>query len=149
VGISPYHAVTAEMERKAREVMELLEIPHLAERATNEVSSGEARRILIGRALVHDPAALILDEPTTSLDLRAAWELREILRKLAGGGIGIVMVTHHLPDIIPEMQRVILIRDGRLFFDGEAARALNAESLSGLFGIPVEVVERGGRRCVL
>jgi len=149
VGIWPYHAVTAEMERKAREVMELLEIPHLAERATNEVSSGEARRILIGRALVHDPAALILDEPTTSLDLRAAWELREILRKLAGGGIGIVMVTHHLPDIIPEMQRVILIRDGRLFFDGEAARALNAESLSGLFGIPVEVVERGGRRCVL
>ena len=83
VGIWPYHTVTPEMERKAREVMELLEIPHLAERATNEMSSGEARRILIARALVHDPQALILDEPTTSLDLRATRELREILRKLA------------------------------------------------------------------
>ncbi len=149
VGIWPYHAVTAEMERKAREVMELLEIPHLADRATNEVSSGEARRILIGRALVHDPAALILDEPATSLDLRAEEELRAILRKLAAAGIGIVMVTHHLPDIIPEMRRVILVRGGRVFFDGPAEQALSAEMLSRLFGIPVEVVERGGRRYVL
>jgi iron complex transport system ATP-binding protein len=149
VGIWPNHVVTAEMERKAREVMELLEIPHLAERAVNEVSSGEARRILIGRALVHDPAALILDEPSTSLDLRASGELREILRKLAAAGIGIVMVTHHLPDIIPEMRRVILVCGGRVVFDGPPEQALNATALSGLFGIPVEVVERGGRRCVL
>ena len=83
VGIWPNHHVTAEMERKAREVMELLEIAHLAERNTNEMSSGEARRILIARALVHDPQALMLDEPTTSLDLHATHELREILRKLA------------------------------------------------------------------
>ncbi len=149
VGIWPNHVVTAEMERKAREVMELLEIPHLAERAVDEVSSGEARRILIARALVHDPAALILDEPSTSLDLRAAWELRGILRKLAVSGIGIVMVTHHLPDIIPEMRRTILIRNGRVFFEGPTEQALNAEALSKLFGVPVEVVERDGRRCVL
>ncbi len=108
VGIWPNHEVTPPMEAKAREVMELLEIPHLAERNTNEMSSGEARRILIGRALVHDPQALILDEPTTSLDLRATYELREILRKLAAGGISMVMVTHHLPDIIPEIARVVL-----------------------------------------
>ena len=104
VGVWPHHPVTAEMERKTREVMELLEISHLAGRNTNEMSSGEARRILIARALVHDPQALVLDEPTTSLDLRATWELREVLRKLAGNGISILMVTHHLPDIIPEMQ---------------------------------------------
>jgi iron complex transport system ATP-binding protein len=149
VGIWPYHIVTPAMERKAREVMELLEIPHLAERAVDEVSSGEARRILIGRALVHDPAALILDEPGTSLDLRAAWELRQILRKLAASGIGIVMVTHHLPDLIPEMRRTVLLRGGRVIFDGPSERALNSASLSELFGIPLEVVERDGRRCVL
>src|SRR5438270_4262128 len=68
VGIWPNHEVTAEMEAKARQVMEQLEIPHLAERNTNELSSGEARRILIGRALVHGPQALILDEPSSSLD---------------------------------------------------------------------------------
>jgi iron complex transport system ATP-binding protein len=100
VGIWPNHTVTAEMEEKSRVIFELLEIDHLAERNTNEMSSGEARRILIARALVHDPQALVLDEPATSLDLRATHELREILRKLARSGISIILVTHHLPDII-------------------------------------------------
>ena len=149
VGIWPNHAVSADMRRKAREVMELLEIPHLAERATNEVSSGEARRILIARALVHDPETLILDEPSSSLDLRAARELRDILRKLAAGRIGIVMVTHHLPDIIPEMRRVVTIRGGRIHGDGPKEEALTATALGSLFGIPVEVLERDGYYHVL
>jgi iron complex transport system ATP-binding protein len=149
VGIWPYHPVTAEMERKAHEVMELLEITHLGARNTNELSSGEARRILIARALVHDPRALVLDEPTTSLDLRATWELREVLRKLAANGISILMVTHHLPDIIPEMRRVVLIRRGRVVMDGNKERVLEAGALSGLFGVPVEVLERGGYYHVL
>jgi iron complex transport system ATP-binding protein len=144
VGIWPNHEVTAAMEEKAREVMTVLEIPHLAERNTNEMSSGEARRILIARALVHDPQALVLDEPTTSLDLHATYELREILRKLAASGISIVMVTHHLPDIIPEMSRVILMRQGRVFCDGRKEEVLRAEPLSTLFGFPVEVLERSG-----
>jgi iron complex transport system ATP-binding protein len=149
VGVWPHHPVTSEMERKTREVMELLEISHLAGRNTNEMSSGEARRILIARALVHDPQALVLDEPTTSLDLRATWELREVLRKLAGNGISILMVTHHLPDIIPEMRRVVLIRQGRVVMDGDKERVLEAGALSEVFGVPVEVLERGGYYHVL
>jgi iron complex transport system ATP-binding protein len=149
VGIWPNHKVTSGMESKAREVMELLEISHLAERNTNELSSGEARRILIGRALVHDPQALVLDEPTSSLDLRATTELREILRKLAQRGISIIMVTHHLADIIPEIRRVVLIRDGRIIHDGAKEELLNAQTLTKLFGIPVEVLERGSYYHVL
>jgi iron complex transport system ATP-binding protein len=149
VGIWPNHEVTPAMEQKACEVMALLEIPHLADRNTNEMSSGEARRILIARALVHDPQALVLDEPTTSLDLHATYELREILRKLAAGGISIVMVTHHLPDIIPEISRVIVLREGRVFRDGPKDEVLRAEPLSALFGIPVEVLERSGYYHVL
>jgi len=149
VGIWPCHAVSLEMEQKARAVMELLEIDRLAERATNEVSSGEARRILIARALVHDPGTLIFDEPSSSLDLRAGRELRDILRKLAGSGIGIVMVTHHLPDIIPEMRRVVTIRDGRIHGDGPKRQALTSAALSRLFGVPVEVLERDGYYHVL
>jgi iron complex transport system ATP-binding protein len=132
------------MEEKTREVMELLEITHLAERKTVELSSGEARRILIARALVHGPRALVLDEPSNSLDLHATHELREAMRKLARAGITILMVTHHLPDIIPEMQRVILIRQGKVYRDGTKQEVLTSEALSGLFGIPVEVIERGG-----
>jgi iron complex transport system ATP-binding protein len=149
VGIWPNHEVTAAMERKTREVLDLLEISHLSDRNTNEISSGEARRILIARALVHDPQALVLDEPTTSLDLRATHELREILSKLARRGISILMVTHHLPDIIPEIGRVILIRDGRIHADGHKAGVLNSATLSALFGIPVEVLEKGGYYHVL
>ena len=144
VGIWPNHEVLPEMERKAHEVMEVLEISHLAERNTDQMSSGEARRILIGRALVHDPRALVLDEPTTSLDLHATHELREILRKLAASGIGIIMVTHHLPDIIPEMRRVVLFGEGRVVCDGPKEQVLQSENLSSLFRTPVEVLERGG-----
>lgn len=144
VGIWPNHEVTAAMEEKAREVMAALEIEHLAERNTTEMSSGEARRILIARALVHDPRALILDEPANSLDLHAAHGLRNILRKLAGSGISLITVTHYLPDIIPEMERVVMIRQGRIHCDGPKRRALTPPLLSALFGIPVEVFERDG-----
>ena len=149
VGIWPHHPVTTAMEQKTREVMDLLEIGYLAGRNTNEMSSGEARRILIARALVHAPQALVLDEPTTSLDLRATWELREALRKLAAGGISILMVTHHLPDIIPEMRRVVLMRAGRVVLDGAKQDVLGAEALGEVFGVPVEVLERGGYYHVL
>ena len=149
VGIWPNHQVTAAMEAKTREVLELLEIAHLADRNTNQISSGEARRILIARALVHDPQALVLDEPTTSLDLHATHELREILGKLARKGISIVMVTHHLPDIIREIGRVVLIKEGRIYADGRKEEVLNSATLSTLFGIPVEVLERGGHYHVL
>jgi len=149
VGIWPNHEVTGQMEAKTHEVMDMLEIAHLADRNTNEMSSGEARRILIGRALVHAPQALILDEPTSSLDLRATHELREILRKLAAAGISVIMVTHHLPDIIPEIDRVILIGAGRVRCDGPKSQVLQSANLGSLFGIPVEVIERGGYYHVL
>jgi iron complex transport system ATP-binding protein len=144
VGVWPYHHVTPQMAAKARDVMGLLEIAHLAERNTTEMSSGEARRILIARALVHDPQALVLDEPSTSLDLHATRELREILRKLTREGIGIIMVTHYLPDIIPEIRRVVLMRAGRVYCDGPKEQVLRPAPLSQLFGVPLEVIEKGG-----
>ena len=137
IGLWPNHHVTPEMERKADEILELLEAPHLADRWVDEMSSGEARRILVGRALVHDPKALVLDEPTTSLDMRAAWELHQTLRKLAARGISIIMVTHHLPDLIPEIDRVILLKEGRIYKDGPRREVLTAQSLSELFGMQV------------
>lgn len=144
IGIWPNHHVTAAMQAKANEILALLEITHLAGRDVNEMSSGEARRILIGRALAHDPKALVLDEPTASLDIHAMHELREILRKLARAGTSMIVVTHHLPDIIPEIGRVILIKKGRVLRDGAKSDVLKPELLSELFETPVEVIERGG-----
>ncbi len=144
IGVWPNHHVTPEIERRTGEVLALMEIEHLAERPVDELSSGEARRAVIGRALVHGPRALVLDEPTTSLDFHAKHELRKILRKLAQSGIGIVMVTHNLTDVIPEIGRVVLLKGGRVFRDGPKDEVLTAASLSELFGTPVEMVRRNG-----
>jgi iron complex transport system ATP-binding protein len=144
IGVQPYHEVTSAMIEKTSQVLELLEVPHLADREMTEMSSGEAHRLLIGRALVHDPLALLLDEPSNSLDFRSALELRDILRKLAQAGTGILMVTHHLPDILPEIDRVILLRQGRIFADGAKSELLTTERLTQLFGLPVELARRDG-----
>lgn len=144
IGIWPHHEVTAEMHSKADEALALMEVSHLADRWTDEMSSGEARRVLLARALVHQPQTLILDEPSTALDLFAQHELREILRKLAAKGIGIVMVTHHLSDLIPEMDRVILMRSGRIVADGPTQEVLTANRLSQLFGLKLDLSERDG-----
>jgi iron complex transport system ATP-binding protein len=144
IGIWPHHEVTEEMHARADEALALMEVSHLADRWTDEMSSGEARRVLLARALVHRPQALILDEPSTALDLFAQHELREILRKLAATGIGIVMVTHHLSDLIPEMDRVILMQGGRIVGDGPTKATLTAEGLSALFGLKLDLTERDG-----
>lgn len=144
VGLWSNHRVTPAMERKAWRVLERLEVAPLADRLMTEMSSGEARRMLLGRALIHDPDALILDEPTTSLDLRLVREFRETLRKLARGGTSIILVTHAIEEVIPEIRRVILLRDGRVFKDGPKRQVLTAENLSELYRMKVRVDEEDG-----
>lgn len=144
VGIQTYHEITGAMEARADAVMERLEIAHLRDRPLEELSSGEARRAVIGRALVHDPAVLVFDEPTNSLDLAAMHDLRETMRTLAQSGITLVIVTHHLPDLVPEVERVLLMKEGRVVMDGPKRDVLTAEHLSALFGRSLELLERDG-----
>jgi iron complex transport system ATP-binding protein len=144
IGVWPHQQVTPAMIESAERALARLEAAHLADRLVTEMSSGEARRILIARALVHDPKALVLDEPTTSLDLFAQHELREILRQLAISGIGIILVTHHLADIIPEIERVVLMRDGEVIADGAKERLLTENQLGRVFGIQVNLARQDG-----
>jgi iron complex transport system ATP-binding protein len=136
--------VTAEMERRADEICSFLDVDHLKERPMNEMSSGEARRFLIGRALIHHPRALVLDEPTNSLDLHALHTFRILLRKIARSGTGIILVTHHLHDIIPEISRVILMKDGKFCGDGPKRTMLTDRTIGRLFSVPVHVNEDDG-----
>jgi iron complex transport system ATP-binding protein len=131
--------VTEEMRERAVEALERMEALHLAGQLVGEMSAGEKRRILIARALVHRPRQLLLDEPSNALDLAAQRELRETLRRLAREGTGLVLVTHHLSDILPEIERVILMRDGRIVGDGPREELLTAERLSELFRVPVRI----------
>lgn len=144
VGVWPNQHVTPEMEEKADAALAQIEATHLASRDFDELSSGEARRILIARALVHSPKALLLDEPTNSLDLSAQHELRESMRRLAQSGIAILLVTHHLSDIIPEIDRIVMMKSGQIVADGPRAKLLAKEPLERLFGIEIDVAERQG-----
>jgi iron complex transport system ATP-binding protein len=132
-GIWPNHHVTAEMVQKAREGLRFFDVEHLADHPLTELSSGECRRVVFARALVHDPKALLLDEPSNSLDIRAQHEVREAMRKLARAGVSIILVTHHLPDIIPEIGRVIALKNGTIFCDGAKKEVLNDHNMTELF----------------
>ena len=143
----PNLEVTEPMRASATEALGLLGAAYLRDRFVGEMSAGEKRRVMIARALVHRPEMLLLDEPSNALDLAAQRELREILRAVAVGsgdrrGTGVVMVTHHLADILPEINRVVMMRGGRIFADGPKMELLQAEKLEELFGAELELTER-------
>lgn len=144
VGLWPHHRVTPKQEREARRILRFLDIAHLAHRPVSAMSSGEQRRALIGRALAHNPEALILDEPTNSLDPGSVREFRDLLRKLARAGRSLLLVTHHIADVIPEIERVIMIKDGQVVGDGPKKAMLTSARLSKLFGTRLRVSKRRG-----
>ncbi len=141
IGLWPHHRVTRAQERHTRGILRFLEIEHLANRAVSAMSSGEQRRAVIGRALVHEPEVLILDEPTNSLDPGAVREFRDVLRKLARAGKSLILVTHHIADVIPEIERVILMKDGRIVADGAKPKLLTSATLTRLFGTRLRVTK--------
>jgi iron complex transport system ATP-binding protein len=136
--------VTDEMRARAHEALERMQASHLEQKLVGQMSAGEQRRIMIARALVHGPEMLLLDEPSNALDIAAQRELRESLRRVARQGTGIIMVTHHLADILPEINRVIMMRDGRIAADGPKDNLLNANKLRALFGTEVQILRRDG-----
>ena len=145
----PNLEVTEPMRASALDALGLLGAAYLRDRWVGEMSAGEKRRVMIARALVHRPEMLLLDEPSNALDLAAQRELREILRDVAAGsggrrGTGVVMVTHHLADILPEIDRVVMMRGGRIVADGRKQELLQAARLEELFGVEIELTERHG-----
>jgi len=152
----PNLTVTAAMRARAEEVLELVDAAGIAEKLVGEMSAGEQRRVMIGRALVGSGAGsgradsgasnqmLLLDEPSNALDIAAQQGLRAMLRRLARQGTGILLITHQIADILPEIGRVILMREGRIVADGAKEKLLTEPVLSELFGTEVRVMERDG-----
>ena len=136
--------VTEEMRERAHEALARMGANHLEKKFVGQMSAGEQRRIMIARALVHRPEMLLLDEPSNALDIAAQRELREALRLVVQHGTGVIMVTHHLADILPEIDRVIMMREGRIFADGPKEELIKAEKLRELFGVEVTLTQRDG-----
>jgi iron complex transport system ATP-binding protein len=142
--IFPHHAPSADLLEKSEAALARLGIAHLAARPVAQMSSGEAKRTLIARALVHEPQTLLFDEPSNALDIGAQMQLRDTMRALARGGLGVLLVTHHVSEIIPEIERVVLLREGRIVADGPKQEMLTARKLSALFGADIQIARRDG-----
>jgi len=138
------HKVEPAQRELARAALARLDVAQLADRAVCEMSSGEARRVLIARALVHNPQALVFDEPCNSLDFTAQRIVRQTMSTLARAGVAIVLVTHELADIVPEIERVVLMKAGSIIADGQKHDILRSERLSQLFGAPVKIARQDG-----
>ena len=149
IGLHQGQRVTAGMRKKAGEVLRFLEIAHLKDRSMSVMSSGEARRFLIGRAIIHDPKVLILDEPTNGLDLRATHHFKKMIRKIVHAGASVILVTQNLQDIIPEISRVVLMKEGKIVKDGPKKDVLTRAGIRALFNVPVEVCQKDGYFYVL
>ena len=143
-GILRYRAVTDEMRTRAKAALERAGVGHLAGRTLDQMSSGEARRVMLARALVTSPQALVLDEPTTGLDLVARHDFLERVRETAVAGTTLILITHHIEEIVPEISRVVLLREGRIVRQGSKRDVLTAPSLSELFGMPIVMDEVDG-----
>jgi iron complex transport system ATP-binding protein len=143
-GVFGHHRITPAMRTRAYHTLDLMEAAHLAEAFIESMSTGEVRRIMIARALVPAPRALLLDEPTTGLDLMARHRLLTTLRNLACQGKTIILVTHHIEEIFPEINRVVLLQHGRVMLDDAKPEALTSSHLSAMFEGPVTVKETQG-----
>ncbi|MDR2251946.1 MAG: ATP-binding cassette domain-containing protein [Endomicrobium sp.] len=144
IGIGKNHIVTKAMAEKADKIIDLMEVSYLKDKKLDTMSSGEARRFLIARALVNDPKVLILDEPCNSLDIASSLNLHKIMRKIVATGANIILVTHLVSDIIPEINRFVFFKNGKVFANGTRKNIFTDDKLSSLFGINVKISENNG-----
>lgn len=134
-GVWRHHRITADMRDHARRALERMGVDALADRQMASLSTGEARRVLIARALVHEPHALLLDEPCSGLDPATRRRFLNSLREVARSGVTLILITHHIEEILPEISRVVMIEDGRILADGPRSDVLTDARISELFGM--------------
>ena len=139
-----HQSYTTEQYETARRYLEFVGIGHLSEQFFVALSTGEQRRCLLARSLIHDPEYLILDEPTSGLDIKATHQYMETMAMLIASGKKIVLVTHHLHEILPEIDWFVFLKDGQLVNEGERTELLTDEKISDLFEIPIQIAEVDG-----
>lgn len=142
--IGVFEDFTKEQHEKALEVLEFLEILEIKDKKVNQMSTGELRRCVIGRALIHNPKAFILDEPTVGLDIKAQSNFLELLRKLSKKA-SIILVTHHIEEIFPEITHVALMYNKTIFKQGKKGEILTSENLSEIFEINIDLQQENNR----
>ena len=144
IWIFTHQDFTKEQIQKAIEVIDFLEIIDLKDKKVSSMSTGQLRKCIVARALIHDPKAFVLDEPTVGLDIKAQINFIKLLQKISLKST-IILVTHHLEEIFPEIKNVALIYNNTIFKIGKKEDILNSENLSTIFDIKIEVKQKNKR----
>ncbi|PLY08860.1 MAG: ABC transporter ATP-binding protein [Arcobacter sp.] len=144
IGVFKHQDFTKEQHKKALEVLDYLEISHIKDKQVHQMSTGQLRRCVIGRALIHDPKAFILDEPTVGLDLKAQDSFIKLLRRLSKKA-SIILVTHHIEEVFPEISHIALIHNQGIFKQGKKEEILNSKNLSTIFDIDIQLALENNR----
>jgi iron complex transport system ATP-binding protein len=129
---------------KARELLAVVEMAGHEQTMFQRLSTGQKRRLLLARALVHAPQALILDEPANGLDMGASLGMLKLLRRFCGDDQAMIITTHHIDEIIPEIDRVVLLQQGRIVADGPKREVLTSANLSALYHTDLRISEQDG-----
>ncbi len=138
VGMHQHHKYDQSHSRATLGAMRQMQIEHLNQKPVGKMSTGEIRRCVVARALVHDPSALLLDEPTVGLDIKAQLDFVETIRSLSAEKT-IILITHHVEEIFPEIKRVVLLEGGRIFVQGDRESVMTSENLSKVFGVSLKI----------
>lgn len=144
IGVFNHQDFTQEQHQKALEVLEFLEIPELKNRRVDSMSTGQLRRCIIGRALIHKPKAFILDEPTVGLDIKAQNSFLKFLRKLSAKA-SIILVTHHIEEVFSEISHIALMYEKTVYKQGKKEEILNSKNLSEIFEVEIDLQEENER----
>ncbi len=144
IGLHGHFDITDEHHALTDAALQAYDLAALQSRRYWHLSTGQQRKFLLARAMIHKPKILILDEPTNGLDVKASFELLETFRTLAQSGTTLLLATHHIHEILPEIERVILLKEGRVVGDGPKLDTLTERHLRALYDTPLQLVEQGG-----
>lgn len=149
IGLFDHQNIDESHTKKALKALSRVGMSEFYDKKVSQMSTGQLRRTLVARALVHPIKALLLDEPSVGLDLKAQKDFITMVEELAKSGVSIILVTHHIEEIFSKISRVIMLRDGKIMADGKKDEVLNEKNLSKLFGMDTKVVKNGNRYTLL
>ena len=144
IGVFKHQDFTSNQHERTKEVLEFLELENIKDKKVHELSTGQLRKSIIARALIHNPKAFILDEPTVGLDIKAQISFINTMKKLSKNA-SIILVTHHIEEIFEEITNIALMYENKVFIQGNKKDILTSENLSKIFEVDLSISEKNGR----